>query len=101
MKVISCDACGKLFADTDMVNPDHCPECGSTDIREMTSEDRWSKDDLVSLWELLGDIPIDDDDRITEPFMDWPTGSNRFDIWYWFDKRYTGGVHTLISDVLR
>ena len=31
--------------------------------------------------------------------MDWPVGTNRFDIWHWFDDRYDGGVHTLMEDM--
>ena len=51
---------------------------------------------LENLWAAFGDMGIDDQDRITEPFMDWPEGTDRFDIWHWFDEQYPGGVHALI-----
>lgn len=56
--------------------------------------------ELVRLWIAFGDIPIDDRDLIEEQFLGFPAGTNRFDIWHWFDERYPGGVHTLISDAL-
>lgn len=55
------------------------------------------QEQLEKLWEAFGDIGIDDDDNITEPFMDWPEGTNRFDIWHWFDAQYDGGVWALMA----
>lgn len=40
------------------------------------------------LWECLGDIPIDDNDQITEPFLRFPAGTCRFDIWHWFESSF-------------
>lgn len=52
---------------------------------------------IEKLWSAFGDVGIDDQDRITEPFMDWEAGTDRFDIWHWFDEQYPGGVHKLIE----
>ena len=51
---------------------------------------------IRNMWERFGDVPIDDADCITEKFFQWPAGTNRFDIWHWFDERYEGGVARLI-----
>ena len=51
---------------------------------------------VKELWEAFGDIPIDDMDRIMEPFMGWETGTNRFEIWGWFDRACAGGLRTLM-----
>ena len=67
-------------------------------IDEKQNTHKWTQKDLRQIWELFGDIPINDADEILEPFMDWPVGTNRFDIWHWFDERYTGGVYALLHE---
>lgn len=47
---------------------------------------------LDDLWDKFGDIPIDNEDRILEPFLEWEAGTNRFDIWHWFDEEYPFGL---------
>lgn len=42
-------------------------------------------DELVSSWDDLGDIPVDDDGYILEPFRHFPCGTFREDIWRWFE----------------
>lgn len=54
------------------------------------------KEAVRSLWDRFADIPIDDNDEILEPFMEWEVGTNRFDIWHWFDAMYPGGVNALM-----
>lgn len=57
---------------------------------------------LEEAWKRFGDTPIDDNDRITEPFWlkqwwSYPAGVSRFEIWEAFDDLYAewGGVHAL------
>lgn len=54
--------------------------------------------DIKQLWIEFGDIPINNNDEIEQPFMDFEIGTDRFQIWHWFDERYPGGVHELIID---
>lgn len=52
---------------------------------------------LEELWTQLEDVPMDPDTEcIEEPFMDFPAGTNREDIWHWFDERYSRGVYHLM-----
>ena len=51
---------------------------------------------LEMFWDEFGDIPINDDDEILESYLWWPVGTNRFDIWHWFDEKYPGGVKKLM-----
>ena len=93
-----CEECGKHFCtdcftaalgrdafDNMLRNHDKvlCPTCYKIDIEQ--------------LWQAFSDIGIDDQDRITEPFMDWEAGTDRFEIWHWFDEQYPGGVHKLMG----
>lgn len=60
--------------------------------------DVFCENDLIQMWIMFGDIPIDDEDRILLPFIYWEAGTNRFEIWHWFDEKYSGGVHKLMED---
>lgn len=56
----------------------------------------YTKKELESLWESFGDVPINDNDETEENFMFWDAGTNRFDVWEWFDEKYPGGVAALV-----
>lgn len=51
---------------------------------------------LEALWDDFGDIPINNDDEINAEFITdgiiWSIGTDRFDIWHWFDKVHSKGV---------
>lgn len=61
-------------------------------------ETKYSKEQLIELWEAFGDITIDEDENIEQQFMEFEVGTNRFDIWHWFDDRYPGGIVKLMYD---
>ena len=44
------------------------------------------------LWEQFGDISINDNDEIEEPFLDFSIGTNRFEIWEWFEEKFNISV---------
>ncbi len=52
---------------------------------------------LETFWSELGDIPVNDDGVIQESFLWWPKGTDREDIWRWFDEKYPGGVIKLMK----
>lgn len=47
---------------------------------------------LKKLWDEFSTIPVDNEDRIETDFMDFPEGTDRFEIWGWFDDRCPNGV---------
>lgn len=52
---------------------------------------------LESLWDKFADVPMDPDtEKMCEPFMHFPAGTDREDIWKWFDERYSKGVVHLL-----
>lgn len=52
---------------------------------------------LEKLWKQFGDVPMDPDtEKMEEPFMDFPVGTDREDIWHWFDERHSKGVVYLL-----
>ena len=62
---------------------------------ELDSDSSFTDPDLEQLWDAFGDTPINDLDEIEEPVLDFPAGTYRFDIWHWFDERYSKGVYFL------
>ena len=52
---------------------------------------------LESLWAEFGDVPMDPKTECMEaPFLDFPAGTAREDIWHWFDERHSNGVAYLL-----
>lgn len=52
---------------------------------------------LEQLWAKLEDIPMNPEtERMEAQFLHFPVGTEREDIWYWFDERYSKGVASLL-----
>ena len=52
---------------------------------------------LEHLWDLLEDVPMNPDtEKLEEAFLHFPAGTDRNDIWGWFDKRHSKGVVYLL-----
>ena len=52
---------------------------------------------LEELWKQFGDVPMDPSTETMEaPFLDFPAGTSRVDIWRWFDERHSKGIAYLI-----
>lgn len=49
-------------------------------------------DDARRLWAMLGDIPVNDDGALEEPFLAFPVGTDREDIWSWFEEVFNISV---------
>lgn len=57
---------------------------------------------LEELWKKFGDIPMDPKTEcIDEPFLGFPSGTEREAVWRWFDERYSKGVAYLLCSGLR
>ena len=60
-----------------------------------TLEDR--DKELKQFWEEFADIPMNPETEcIEESFLGFPAGTNREEIWRWFDERYSKGVAYLL-----
>ena len=64
-------------------------------LAKETPEERDSH--LESLWHELADVPVDPETAAIETqFYIFDTGTDREDIWKWFDKHYSKGVASLL-----
>jgi len=53
--------------------------------------------ELEKLWKQFEDLPMDPDtEKIEEPFLSFPAGTDREDIWHWFDERHSKGISYLL-----
>jgi hypothetical protein len=48
------------------------------------------------LWKKLGDVPVDDDGKLEDPFLHFTPGTDREDIWSWFEEELDASVHALM-----
>lgn len=67
--------------------------------RHQKEAECFTSDELETLWELFGEIPINDNDEIEDCFLDFPVGTDRFEIWLWFDELYPEGVAKLTGTI--
>lgn len=44
------------------------------------------------LWEELGDIPVNDQEEIDDPFLDFEIGTDMYEIWHWFEETFNVSV---------
>ena len=60
--------------------------------------------DILSetLWKILSDVPFDESDSfemiLSEDFFHFPKGTERTDMWHWFDEMHSKGVAYLINE---
>lgn len=53
--------------------------------------------ELEELWTQFSDVPMGPDTEcIEEAFGEFPAGTNREDIWHWFDERHSKGIAYLM-----
>ncbi len=48
-----------------------------------------------ALWQKF-DTPITDDDVLEEPFLHFPAGTHRFEVWGWFEEHFGINVNDLM-----
>lgn len=52
---------------------------------------------LEEMWSQFADVPVSfETEKTEEDFMNWPAGTDREDIWHWFDLRHSKGIAYLL-----
>lgn len=51
---------------------------------------------VKDLWNVLGDVPIDDDECIEIRFLHFEIGTNKYEIWHWFENAFGTPVYQLM-----
>lgn len=53
--------------------------------------------ELKKLWDEFENIPVSEDGCIEQQFHTFDSGTDRMDIWHWFDKNHSKGTAYLIG----
>ncbi len=53
----------------------------------MSEKEKYTKTPQ-ELWDELGDIPVDENDELETPFLHFEVGTDKFDIWHWFEEEF-------------
>lgn len=60
----------------------------------------YDDDALEQLWKELSDVLVYEDEDgwlcLENDWLVFPSGTEREEIWYWFDEHYSKGVHALM-----
>jgi len=62
---------------------------------------KWDDESVETMWHELEDVPFIDGENDIVSDTDWfifPKGTERNEIWHWFDKMHSKGVHYLLYD---
>lgn len=59
---------------------------------------KYSDVELENLWRDFADVPIDEDERLEEDWFIFKKGTDKEDIWHWFDKKHSKGVYYLLYE---
>lgn len=62
-----------------------------------TDDEKYNLQTLKKMWDKFSDIPVNNDDEIEEDFELWEAGTNKYDIWHWFDEHCPNG---LVKDII-
>lgn len=57
----------------------------------------YTPEEILDLWHKFEDVPMDPDScKIEESFLHFPAGTDRLDVWKWFDVKWPKGVYDLL-----
>ena len=86
--------CGKLSTEGKMSYPEYSQVVDAICEFDTLAE---RDEELEALWDKFRDVPMNPDtEKMEEPFIHFPAGTDREDIWRWFDERHSKGVAYLL-----
>lgn len=53
---------------------------------------------LESMWDEFEDVPIDENECLDVDWKGWRKGTNREEVWHWFDENHSKGVGWLMNE---
>lgn len=53
---------------------------------------------LEHLWDKLTDVPLNEDEELEKRYLHFPIGTEKEEIWYWFDQKHSKGVYYLLYE---
>ena len=102
MVLVRCNKCGWIGKDEELGlyyrdDIEYCPKSKSTEaLMDLEAGRSFDETEIEKLWELLGEVPVNDDDEIEEEFLGFLEGTHKEEVWHWFDEVYPAGVCRLM-----
>lgn len=59
---------------------------------------KYNDTELENLWKFLEDIPMNENEQLEEDWFIFPKGTDKEEIWHWFDEQYSKGVSYLLYE---
>ena len=60
---------------------------------------KYNDTELENLWKSLEDIPMNENEQLEEDWFIFPKGTDKEEIWHWFDEQYSKGVYYLLYEL--
>lgn len=102
MQIVRCNACGVWIGDENKLevksDEECCPKCKNTEtLMDVEHSCNFDDVELEKLWELFGCVAVNDNDEILEEFLGFSEGTDRIEVWHWFDEQHSKGVAYLAN----
>ena len=59
---------------------------------------KYNDTELENLWKFLEDIPMNENEQLEEDWFIFPKGTDKEEIWHWFDEQHSKGVSYLLYE---
>lgn len=80
-----------------VVAPATPKECLEYQYDAFMDDENLTDAEVEELWRSLDDVPMDPEtERMENPFLIFPSGTQRGEIWQWFDRHHSKGVAYLL-----
>ena len=95
MSTVDCGGCRYEDLEMDEFPCNKCKRVATDLFQYEQPEDKAKR-----LWAILGDIPINENEEIEEPFEHFSEGEDRLNIWHWFEETFHLSVAEDLMNVL-
>lgn len=97
MQIVRCNACGVWIGNEDELElksgEESCPKCKSAEaLMDIEYGCNFDDVELEKLWALFGNVAINVNGEILEEFLGFPEGTDRMEVWHWFDEKHSKEV---------
>lgn len=59
---------------------------------------KYNDTELENLWNSLVDVPMNENEQLEDDWFIFPKGTDKEEIWHWFDEQYSKGVSYLLYE---
>lgn len=87
-----CEICKKEIKENTDGNMRYCQGHSIFEVEDTKEKD------IAELWHKFKDVPINGDDCIDVDFHIWEKGTDKMEVWHWFDENSKNGVVYMLNN---